>query len=145
MTVASTALDQAAALLGTALGVTVKRDPIGPDDLDAVDSGMHVGIVVALTEGSSAELDYCIGAPKPYEIEHAAAFEILAAGGTDAARKTRKNAALALASAAIAANRTLNDTVDYAEFDSGDPAFAERFIGYAATLRLTYTAADALG
>ncbi|HYD87114.1 MAG TPA: hypothetical protein VEA80_06555 [Vitreimonas sp.] len=144
MTVAESALDEAAQIIGQALELAqVLRDPIGPQQPDEDEDG--VGLLVALSEGVGSETGYCMGAARPFEFEHAAALEILVVGGSDSERRARRAAALAAAAAAIAADPTLGGLVDHAEIGAPDPSAEARYVAYAATLTLTYTAPDALG
>lgn len=137
------ALDAAARLIGEALGVDVMREPIAGDPAD--DDVTGAAIVVALTAGAGTQLGYAMGAAKPFEFEHRAALELLAIDGDTAAMKHRIADALARIDTAIAEDRRLCGTVDFAELEDPDPTDTERYHALAAILTITYTAPSALG
>jgi hypothetical protein len=143
--VCTAALDYAAELIAARLGVgLVAREPIGPDEPEA-EPGADVAVVAALTEGEGQELEFLLGAAKPFEFEHPATLEILVIGGGHDARRARRDDALEEAEAAIAADRTLGGLVDWAELERVDLSVGERSAGVTATLSLLYTAPTALG
>ena len=138
------ALDRAAEIIALALGLErVGRAPIAQEPDEDELSGAD--LVATLSAGQSTETGYCLGAERPFEFEHRAAFECLAVKGDAAARTARVNAALELAAAAIAADPSLGGLVDYAELESADPTEALQFAALAGVLTLTYTAPTALG
>jgi hypothetical protein len=144
VSVAEDALDRAAELIAAAVGAAVQRDPVAAVD-DEADAVSGTGLVIALSEGATTETGYCIGASRPYEFEHAAAFQVLVVRGDETARRARRREVVADSEAAIAADPTLGGLVDHAEFASPDPSDEELYAGLAASLVLTYTAPTALG
>ncbi|HRO03723.1 MAG TPA: hypothetical protein PLS69_09000, partial [Terricaulis sp.] len=114
------ALDVAACRLAEALGLeAISRLPIADEPQD--DETIGAGLVGALSEGASSQLGYAMGAARPFEFEHRAAFELVAVSGDDATRQARIADAIARAHDAIAADPTLGGLVDYAEMAEPDP------------------------
>lgn len=144
MSVGGVALDRAAEIISAAIGANVQRLALGPEEPEH-DPASNTGLVAALSEGQPLEIGYCIGATRPFEFEHAAAFELLAIGGDDAARRKRVVEALECAANAIDADPTLGGVVDFAELSTPDPDDEVRYSALAAVLTLTYTAPNALG
>ncbi|MFN3466042.1 MAG: hypothetical protein ACK4X1_18400, partial [Terricaulis sp.] len=136
--------DRAAAIIGAAISVNVQRLALGPEEAEH-DPASGTGMVAALSEGQPLEIGYLMGAARPFEFEHAAAFELLVVGGDAEARRKRFMDALECAAKAIDADPTLGGVVDFAELSTPDPDDEVRYAALAAVLTLTYTAPNALG
>ncbi|MBY0330820.1 MAG: hypothetical protein K2X49_09120 [Acetobacteraceae bacterium] len=97
---------------------------------ETVPQRIPAGGLVVVRDGETVE-ETPILSPLAWQIEHRAEVEITVAGATPAARNTLLDALLVDVTAAIAANRTLGDAVEWAQ--PGSAAFEDvEFEGAAA-------------
>lgn len=141
------ALDAAALILSTVIGVPVAVNPKSAIDPEELDEG--VLMVAAVAKGASQTLNELLGAPR-FEIEHPARFTLFAFHGEEADQDAAIEAAQIAAAEALAADSTLGGLV--ADCSLGSPTddlipAADTVSGAAITLPLIflYTAASAAG
>lgn len=141
------AIDAAALLFSTAIGVPFAINPKSAVDEEELDDG--VLMVAAISKGTSQTLNELLGAPR-FEIEHAARVTLFSFHGEEADQDAAIETAQMEMATAIAADPTLGGLVDDCILGSPSddliPA-ADSVSGAAVTLPLTilYTAASAAG